>query len=173
MKNGKNILRHLIKDDGEFPNNNKLPLLLYPQVFEIDLAGDIAAGFEALFLQSDWVNSWRNGVYAYHHYHSTAHEVLGVYRGNAVIQFGGNKGITVMVQKGDAVVIPAGVAHKKLSSSTEFAVVGAYPLGQRWDMNYGRREERPQVDINISNVGLPKQDPVFGVAGLPEIWTGR
>jgi uncharacterized protein YjlB len=69
------------------------------------------------------------------------------------------------VNKGDAVIIPAGVAHKRISSSFDFRVVGAYPQGQMWDMNYGKDSERPQADINIQKVPLPSSDPIYGNNG--------
>ena len=80
---------------------------------------------EAVFARNEWPPAWRDSVYTFHHYHSTAHEVLGVYRGEATIQFGGDEGITVTVTAGDAVVIPAGVAHKRLASSADFRARGA------------------------------------------------
>ncbi len=73
---------------------------------------------------------WRNGIYGFHHYHSTAHEVLGVYAGWTDVQFGGQAGIGVRLEKNDVVLIPAGVAHKNLAQSTGFGIVGAYPRGQ-------------------------------------------
>jgi uncharacterized protein YjlB len=69
------------------------------------------------------------------------------------------------------VVIPAGVAHKRLQSSPDFGVVGAYPQGQMWDMCYGREGERPETDRNIAGVPDPERDPIFGAHGpLCEIW---
>jgi uncharacterized protein YjlB len=165
------ILQYRLLDDGVFPNNASLPLLLYPQAVTAANVGDPAAQLELLFHQHAWVNSWRNGVYAYHHYHSTAHEVLGVYCGCAVVQFGGENAMPLTVQAGDVVVIPAGVAHKRLSASPDFGVVGAYPAGQRWDMNYGEPAERPQADQNIARVLMPLFDPVYTAGGLKEIWT--
>jgi uncharacterized protein YjlB len=44
-------------------------------------------------------------------------------------------------------------------------VVGAYPAGQNWDMNYGRPDERPAADKNIHAVGIAKTDPVYGLSG--------
>jgi uncharacterized protein YjlB len=38
------------------------------------------------------------------------------------------------------VVFRGALSHKNLGASPDFAVVGAYPDGQRWDMNYGRTE---------------------------------
>ena len=165
------ITRHLLADDGTFPNNDTLPLLHYP---EVALLPDVnpAAAFEELFHGNGWGESWRNGLYSFHHYHSTAHEVLGVYSGAARIQLGGENGVVVSVQRGDVVVIPAGVAHKNLGASGDFRVVGAYPRGQRPDTNTGQAGERPRVDQNIVNVPLPETDPVYGEGGpLIRQWT--
>ena len=68
-------------------------------------------------------------------------------------------------------VLPAGTAHKRIKSGDGFAVVGAYPDGQRWDMNYGRENETENARQNISRVPLPKNDPVFGAKGkMFEYW---
>jgi len=170
----KSIIPYYLSDDGTFPNN-RLPLLVYPDAVSLarqsDPADDPPAIIEALFRANRWGSSWRNGVYSFHHYHSTAHEVLGVYGGEAVIRFGGEKGVTIQARVGDAILIPAGVAHKKLSSSGGFAVVGAYPTGQGWDMNYGNPGERLQADRNIAQTGLPALDPVLGEGGLLALWS--
>ena len=65
------------KDDGIYPGS-VLPVLLYRAAITAD-AQDRASVFERGFAQNDWRNSWRNGVYSFAHYHSTAHEALGVY----------------------------------------------------------------------------------------------
>ena len=164
------VAAHSLKDDGVHPNNDKLPLLAFQGALALP-EGDPAAVFEALFGANQWGGSWRNGVYGYHHYHSTAHEVLGVYGGTAQIQFGGERGVVLKVSLGDVVVIPAGVAHKNLGASRDFRVVGAYPRGQRWDMCYGESGERPRADQNIARVPVPEADPVYGTDGpLIEYW---
>jgi uncharacterized protein YjlB len=125
-------------------------------------------------MPSGWAGCWRNGIYSYHHYHSTAHEVLGVYRGSAKVQLGGEKGIIHEAEPGDVIIIPTGVVHKNLGSTSDFGVVGAYPDGQDWDMNYGKPGERPNADQSISSVPLPKSDPVFGASGpLLAKWNTR
>lgn len=166
-------VQHHLQDDGTFPNNARLPLLVYPGAVRLP-ARDPAAAFEQLFAAHGWPDGWRNGVFGRHHYHSTAHEVLGVYGGRAEIQFGGPHGPVLAVTAGDVVVIPAGVAHKRISASADFAVVGAYPAGQRPDLCHGETGERPRADRNIARVQLPEADPVQGADGALRIcWAGQ
>jgi uncharacterized protein YjlB len=164
------LVAQLVLDDGAYPNNARLPLLVYQAAVRLPVA-DPAATFEALFGAHGWGGSWRNGVYGFHHYHSTAHEALGVYRGSARLQLGGETGPVFEVRPGDAIVIPAGVAHKNLGATGSFGVVGAYPAGQRPDMNDGRPGERPRADRDIAQVALPAADPIYGAQGpLTEHW---
>ena len=158
------VLAHALKDDGVYPNNDKLPLLAFQGALALPEA-DPAAVFEALFRANQWGGSWRNGVYGFHHYHSTAHEVLAVACGTARVQFGGENGPVIDVQPGDVVVIPAGVGHKNLGSSFDLLVVGAYPPGPSWDLCRGTPEERPWALENIARVPLPAADPIFGMQG--------
>lgn len=161
---------YFAEDDGTFPNNEALPVIVYRSALAF---GDHsrAALIEEVFQANGWGGLWRNGIYNYHHYHSTAHEVLGVADGAARVQLGGENGRVFEVEAGDVIVLPAGVAHKNLGAASGFLVVGAYPEGQQWDMNYGRPEERPRADRNIEQVPLPASDPVYGTDGpLAEYW---
>ncbi len=157
------------QDDGQIPNSS-LPLLYYQQV--VDSNGDKAARWlENTFAANGWTNSWRWGVYDFHHYHSNTHEVLGVFQGSALILLGGEKGEKVKVKAGDVIIIPAGVGHKCLSHSPNFTVVGAYPEGKSPDLLKGQAGERPQADQNIAKVPMPASDPILGnKGGLVEIW---
>lgn len=157
------VIAKVLADDGKIPNS-KLPLLIYRRAFEFS-GRDPAAAIERIFQSHDWSGMWRNGIYSFHHYHSTAHEVLGCYRGSAKVQFGGESGIVEELRAGDTVIIPPGVGHKNLGASADFAVVGAYPRGQDYDMKYGEPGERPRADEKIARVPLPKTDPVFGKDG--------
>lgn len=160
----------VLTDDGTFPNNARLPLLVYHGVLS-PAAFDLVARARELFQQNHWSGSWVNGIYGYHHYHSTAHEVLAIAAGKAKVQFGGKRGVIANVEAGDAVIVPAGVAHKKLGSTSDFTVVGAYPKGQHYDMCYGQEGERPEADENIASVPLPQADPVGGLDGpLMRYW---
>ncbi len=57
--------------------------------------------------KNNWSNSWRNGIFNFHHYHSITHEVLGVHSGNAKVLLGGDRGILINAEKGDVIIIPA------------------------------------------------------------------
>lgn len=156
-------------DDGKIPNNPRLPLLLYEGV--LSQSEQSAQGCRDLFQHHNWRNSWVNGVYSFHHYHSITHEVLGVISGEARLVLGGERGKEVHVQAGDVIVIPAGVGHFHKSSSSDFRVVGAYPDGMDWDLCYGKDTERPEKLGNIEKVPLPEEDPVYGEDGpLRKFW---
>ncbi len=159
-----------LAENGFFPNNQELPVLIYKKIFEF-LDMNPALTIEKVFTANKWGGSWRNGIYDFHHYHSTAHEALGVYAGWAEVQLGGPGNEPLRIEKGDLVVLPAGTAHKRLHSGEGFAVVGAYPGNQSWDMNYGKENEAKKVRKNITGVPLPKNDPVFGENGkLFDYW---
>jgi uncharacterized protein YjlB len=146
-------------DDGTIPNN-PLPLLLYRSALRFD-AGP--AAFEQLFARHGWGGMWRNGIYDFHHFHSTAHEVLGIAAGRVRVRFGGPAGETVGVQAGDIVVIPAGVGHLNEGASPDLLVVGAYPQGQCPDLRRGDPGEHGKMLDNIAAVPLPARDPVTGL----------
>lgn len=161
--------KYYFEDDGKIPNS-KFPLLLYKNAFS-ERGNNGANWLEKHLAKNNWTNSWRNGVFTYHHYHSISHEVLGIYEGSALLKLGGEAGKEMKVEAGDIIIIPAGVGHKKLSSSADFAVVGAYPDGKSYDVLKGEAGERPKADQNIAAVPIPKLDPYLGQnGGLSEIW---
>ena len=160
---------HFFEDDGTIPNNPRLPFLVYPGALQ--LGDDPAAACEAVFAANRWDRSWRDGIYPFPHFHSTAHEVLGICRGEARVRFGGAKGIVMTVRAGDVVVIPAGVGHQNLGASGDLLVVGAYSPGPDWDLCTGDDGERSHALDDIAAVPLPPTDPLFGEDGpLLEHW---
>ncbi len=82
-----NIEVHMFRDNGTFTNNEKLPLVLYQGAIKL-LERAPASTVEEIFYAYGWDDSWRNGIYPYHHYHSNAHKLLGVSRGSATVQLG-------------------------------------------------------------------------------------
>jgi uncharacterized protein YjlB len=160
---------HRFADDGGIPNSS-LPVLVYHGIEEV-AAG--AASCEALFAANDWGGSWRDGIYSFHHFHSTAHEVLGIAAGTATVVLGGPSGERFEVSPGDVLVLPAGTGHCNAGSSSELLVIGAYPHGQTWDLRRGDPAEHDEAVANIARVELPDADPVRGSDGpLVELWRG-
>lgn len=165
---------HTFRNDGETPNNQNFPFLLYRSAVDIDAAHDPAAIFEVLFDKNGWADSWRDRIYDFLHFHTHTHEVLGIARGHARVQFGGKHGQVIAVKAGDVVVQPAGTGHQRIAQSGDLLVVGAYPQGS----GGGRYNEPQPKDISlekarreIAAVPAPKMDPVYGADGpLTKLW---
>ena len=167
---GARMIEHYpFADGGDVPNNPRLPLIVYRGALET--GDDTAARCVALFDRNGWTGAWKNGVYSHHHYHSSAHEVLGIAAGWVRVRLGGEGGQTVELRAGDVVVIPAGVAHKNEGASPDLLVVGAYPRGQSPDMCSPGASDHARAVPQIAAVPLPAGDPVRGPSGpLLERW---
>ena len=153
----------VFEDDGDVPNN-PLPLIVYHAALDA-AQGDSARAFEALFQRNGWGGSWRNGIYPFHHYHSNVHEVLGIAAGRATVRFGGEAGKTLEVAAGDAVLIPAGVGHKRLAGSEDLLVIGAYPGGAWADLMREGAEDMAGIRRRVAAAVRPDRDPVAGEDG--------
>ncbi len=165
-------LLHL-KPNGWMPNNPDLPVLLYRSAFPANSRADLASTMEAAFEKNGWPPQWRNGVYDFHHYHSTAHEVLGFARGTARLILGGEirggeGGHELTVQAGDVALLPTGTGHCKIEASPDFLVIGAYPPGEHWDIC--RTAPDPATLASMKTVAFPDSDPVSGKPLAP--WRG-
>ena len=163
-------LSFVLDGDGLIPNNPHLPVLHYRAVFD-GANGDLASRFELLFERHQWPPAWRNGIFGFHHFHSTAHEVLGIYSGEVTVRLGGEEGVDVLLRAGDVAVLAAGIGHKQLHCVGALGVVGAYPGGQIAD---ACRPDAKQYAARVAAVGavpLPAADPVVGVDGpLMSLW---
>lgn len=151
------------------PNNRHLPVLFYRRALGPSRK-DLGQAFEALFTLNQWPPQWLDSIFDYHHFHSTAHEVLGVISGKAEVIVGGPGGLVVSLEPGDVVLLPAGTGHCLQATEGRFQVVGAYPEGQQWDI---RREALSEKEIAaMEALPFPRSDPVGGREGpLLEQWT--
>ncbi|KKK20983.1 cupin domain protein [Aspergillus rambellii] len=143
------------------------PLMIYHQAFAASpeelkqhfrMVGEVTPG-------------WVYTMYSQTHFHSTTHEVLGVVSGSAYLCFGGegNPGrFETRVEKGDMIIIPAGVGHRLLHEPDldkgSFKMVGAYPQNKTWDMCYGQSGDEEKCR-NIESLGWFQADPLYGTDG--------
>lgn len=159
----------VFEDDGLVPNN-PLPFIIYKRVIDVDTAHPERT-IEDVFTSHQWGSTWRNGIYNYLHYHSTAHEVLGVARGQARVRFGGDRGKVLEVTAGDVAILPAGTGHQCLFGTRDLCVVGAYPLGQTMEITRPTPDNHAEALKRIPRVAAPGADPVMGEDGpLVRLW---
>jgi len=147
---------------GQRVPNSALPVLLYRGV----LAGSGKdRRFREGFKNNYWTGVWTGTIYEYTHFHSNAHEVLGIAEGRVTLRLGGDEGRLFRLKAGDMLVLPAGVGHKRVGSDEGLNVIGAYPPGQaHFTM---KREGRA-----VPKVALPPTDPFYGEEGpLVRLWT--
>jgi uncharacterized protein YjlB len=143
--------------DGEIPNHPRLPVLIYR-------GAGLGAGDAAhVFAAHGWGGAWTDGVFDFHHFHSTSHEVLAVVAGSATLELGGPQGTAFEVTAGDVLVLPAGTGHRRAGAGRDgFTVVGAYPRGQEdYDVLRAAESDAAARD-RIGSVALPADDPVGG-----------
>jgi len=152
----------MLPPNGWVPNNTRLPVLLWHRAID-PKSPDPAASFETLFAHNGWPPQWRNGVFDYHHFHSTAHEALGIASGDAELILGGPHGRVISVRAGDALILPAGTGHCLLTCGRRFQVVGAYPPGQQWDIRRAALSEAERIAMEA--LPFPRSDPVAGEDG--------
>jgi uncharacterized protein YjlB len=143
--------------------NSKLPVLLYRAVLAPHTAGK-ESKFRKRFRDARWTGIWTDTIYDYTHFHSNAHEVLGIAEGRVTLRLGGEDGSLFRLKAGDMLVLPAGVGHRRQGADDGLKVIGAYPHGQsHFDM---KRRGRA-----IRRVSLPLTDPFYGEHGpLIKAW---
>ena len=138
------------------PNHPGFPVLVYRGT---GMRDPMTA--RSRFAEHGWGGSWVDGVFDYHHFHSTSHEVLAVVAGRATLELGGPQGEAFEVAAGDVVVLPAGTGHRRASADGSFTVVGAYPAGQE-DYDLLRGDDAAEVADareRIAALGAPPAGP--------------
>lgn len=107
------VVKHTIPPCKRFPNSlhSQLPLLIMRKVFN---PSGSPTEIERTLASNDWPPAWRYPMFPFSHFHSNVHEALGVFRGSALLQFGGDtdKAVQENVSTGDLILIPAGGARK-------------------------------------------------------------
>ena len=143
-------------------------MLVYRQVLDISNAEERADAFESMFKRHGWPPAWRYHLYDFDHFHSTAHEALSIFRGQARARLGGPNGQELMLYPGDVLVLPAGVGHASLEADDDFCMVGAYPPDQKPEIERGDPAQLAAAKARVAAVALPEDSPAGG--SLAELW---
>nr|WP_290693445.1 cupin domain-containing protein [Halomonas sp. UBA3074] len=168
MKDSQPELLHLDSDEVTGYPNSPLPVLIYRQVLDTGSAEERAESFEAMFKRHGWPPAWRYHLYDFDHFHSTAHEALGIFRGKARARLGGPNGQETVLNEGDVLVLPAGMGHASVEADEDFCMVGAYPPGQKAEIERGDPAQLAAAQERAADVNLPKDSPVGG--SLATLW---
>ncbi|KAK9425676.1 hypothetical protein SUNI508_03037 [Seiridium unicorne] len=163
------VSKHQIPAHQLIPNTSvqQKPLFHYHGIFPHSIS---ASAMESHLSSVGVVEpQWRYTMYSTTHFHSTSHEVLCISSGKATLCFGGedNPGrVELEAQKGDMLVVPAGVGHRLLKEEggEGFEMVGSYPKGYNWDMCYGKKGEEAKVK-SIERIPWFTKDPAYGDQG--------
>jgi uncharacterized protein YjlB len=161
------VSSHQIPAFKGLPNTSvqNKPLLIYHSAFRGNFeASDIERHLKNVAVISP---AWRYTMYSETHFHSASHEVLAIASGKAKCCFGGedNPGrVEPVLERGDVVIVPAGAAHRVLEDYGGFQMIGSYPIGEQWDMCYGRKGEEEKVK-SITGLGWFERDPKYGDKG--------
>jgi uncharacterized protein YjlB len=160
---------YFLRGDGAVPNS-RLPALIYRDV----IRGDVVS-MEAQLRANEWPPEWHAsfGMYPRHHFHSDAHELIAVTRGQMTCRLGGVNGVNAHMKAGDVVVIPAGVGHFGESISDDLRLTGAFPVGHAiHDFRLGDPAEYGRMVQRAQATPIPGMDPFFGATGpLIDLWT--
>ncbi len=114
-----------------------------------------------LFAANGWGGSWVNGVFDFHHFHSTSHEVLAVIAGSATIELGGPQGEAFDVARrrragaAGGHRAPPGERRRGLHASSARTRAGQ----EDYDV---LREADEAALARIAALGPPPTDPVGG-----------
>lgn len=157
------------KEEDTIPNS-PLPVLIYRGVFDKNYE-PCEEWLIKKFVSNKWIYNQAHHVFRYCHYYSNTHVVLGICSGNADLSIGGTSGITARIEKGDVVIVPAGVGLQLADASKDFKLVGAYSTKDTPTMMKDDGVGRALAEIQITATELPDLDPILGPEdGLLNIW---
>lgn len=141
------------------------PVIIYHEVFSRTNTDEIAKYLEKVgVVNVEWIAT----LWPMSHFHTTCHEFIVVIRGKAKICFGHIQNPSryePVLSAGDAVIVPAGVSHRKLDQYTrDLEMIGAAPHNTSVDWCYGRKDEEPRWNA-ISQLKWYEKDPIYGKKG--------
>lgn len=129
---GQTAPKNRVPETFILPPNGRMPNSHLPVVFYRDVAPareDLEPYLRRLFNHNHWGGDWAMGIYGYHHFHSNAHEVLGIAAGSATLVLGGDGGRLLEVTRGD--VCPQARVTVGSKTAGIFGLSGRIPEAKR------------------------------------------
>lgn len=187
--------QYFVKEATTHVPNSPLPVLVYRSAVPLDQNPDSVC---KTIEPNDWFKGGTFKHYPAHHYHSVTHECYAIFKGSSRLLLGrgpldpaDKDDLLIDLNIGDAIVLPAGVAHCNIESSDDYEYVGLYPKvweklelqkiaadfaqgSPHWDNNFCKADikETREKEIAARAVPIPGSDPIFGTGGpLVKIWT--
>ena len=134
--------KYFIKRSTPHVPNSPLPVLVYRSALPLE---PTPASTCAAIEPNNWLKGGVFKHYGAHHFHSVTHECYAVFKGHSRLLLGrgpldpaDEHDLIVDLKVGDAIVLPAGVAHCSLESSGDYEYVGLYPKVCLRARSYGR-----------------------------------
>ncbi|XXH00782.1 hypothetical protein Hte_007133 [Hypoxylon texense] len=169
---------HYLEETPWVPNS-KLPIVVYRGALAHCENEDAVK--EALEANGGWKKGGAWNAWFKAHFHPNAHECYGVVQGTSELSLGRSpldppeKGMSLKVDRGDVIVLPAGVSHCSSTASSDYRFVVLFPTGApRWVSVWFDQPMETVSDYKIQSqkVSLPSHDPIYGEgAGLVETWS--
>ena len=123
--------RYFVKRSTPHVPNSPLPVLIYRTALPTDANPTSVC---EIIEPNNWLKGGIFKHYGAHHFHSVTHECYAVFKGRSTLLLGrgpldpaDEDDLVVNLKEGDAIVLPAGVAHCCLESSPDYEYVGLYP----------------------------------------------
>ena len=138
------------------PNHPGFPVLVYRGT---GMRDPMTA--RSRFAEHGWGGSWVDGVFDYHHFHSTSHEVLAVVAGGRRSSSAARRARRSRSRRATSSSSPPAPGTGGRGATARSRVVGAYPAGQE-DYDLLRGDDPAEVADareRIAALGAPPEDP--------------
>jgi hypothetical protein len=98
LERGMKSPRRIFFEKASDVPNSKLPVLVFRGALSLTTPAK-ARRFREAFTRNGWAGIWTDTIYDYTHFHSNAHEVLGIAEGKVTIILGGAEGRRFRLKK--------------------------------------------------------------------------
>ena len=149
--------------------NSHLPALFYKKAFE-ENNESLEDQMYSIFNNNKWNGTRKGRIRTGRYYHTASHEVIGITKQAIFIELGGFNGSRHILEKGDVLILPAGVSIRLIKGAGHDVRRG-FSAEPTENMQYAKASYREKAKEAIACIPIPKTDPIYGRSGgLVDIW---